>query len=412
MANKNILSLLCKKSRISYILFDKDFKIIQFDTNLSLLSNNSKELKIDADIREAFWEFIGIENNILNLLDSDKFSIKIPMICKNHKYYDIEIEIYDKSTKLFISYITQKADFSIEYLKTIKKLNKKILTLQTNEINLERERNDCDLINQNIISFHADANGIITAVNSVCIYFLGEEENNIVGKHFSVFFHTRDSSLADNRSKIFHAKSAQNRDIFLHANVIPIKDNDIHESIIVCQDITYLKKVTHELGQAKNYDTLTGLVNYSYLIKNIDEIIKSCKDNTNTFSICLIDLDDFKLINKNYGSHAGDMILKEISSTLSNFVRDFDTVARISDDKFIILFNHIKDERYLDSALQRIKKLPQLNSLIYNQDTSINFEFSLSISSFPKNANNTQDLLNYANEKMQAIKIEKKGIRN
>ncbi len=175
----------------------------------------------------------------------------------------------------------------------------------------------------------------------------------------------------------------------------------------MCQDITHLKKIEQELEYAARYDSLTGLSNRSYLLNKIDEAIKDADNNSCSFSLCFIDLDNFKPVNDNFGHHAGDMLLKHIASILSHEVRDFDTVSRIGGDEFIVLFSHIENQEYLDLAIQRIQKLPQLHPLIYNEEESIDFGFSLGVSSYPQNAHDAKTLLDYADKEMYKIKKER-----
>lgn len=405
MLNSDILPLICKKSGIFYILFNDKFEIIEFDENVSYASDSLDHLKVGLDIRDAFWEFVGIEDEILNL--KNDASVKINMIFKKSVYYDIEIQQLEneENKKIFIVYLFKKTEFTAEYLKNIQQLNKQTLVLEIDEINNQRKKSNYDLINQNIISFHVDIDGFILEVNSICIYFLGKNEDDILGKHFSVFFHTRKNNLNNNDSKIFTALSAQNDNVFFHADIIPIQENGtVVENIIVCQDITHLKKIEQELEYAVNHDSLTGLANRSLLLKNIDENIEHAKENNLVFSLCFIDLDNFKPVNDTHGHHAGDMLLKHIASILNDFVRDIDTVARIGGDEFVILFKEIQNQDYLDSVIERIKELPAKNALDYNQNTTIGFGFSLGVGSFPSDAKDAKSLIEFADKEMYKVK--------
>jgi diguanylate cyclase (GGDEF)-like protein len=52
------------------------------------------------------------------------------------------------------------------------------------------------------------------------------------------------------------------------------------------------------------------------------------------FSIVLIDIDDFKLINDVYGHQTADMVLKELSERLKKSLRRMDIPARFGGDEF------------------------------------------------------------------------------
>lgn len=409
MLDNTILRKICKKNQLSYIIFSKDFKVIEFDKDVLVLSNEPTSLKISADIRDSFWELMGLEENILNLIDTKEKNFNISIIYKNSRYYDIDIELFSskKNEESFIAYLSQKTNFSMEYLKTIQKFNKKTLILEIESLSEQKEKNYYDLIKQNILIFHVDIHGIITQVNSICLYFLGIDENKIIGQHFSLFFQSRESDT-NQTNTIFNATNIHGDKIFFYADVIPIENQGvIAENIIVCQDITHLKKVEKELEYASHHDSLTGLANRSFLLKKIDKAIQTSENSSYNFNICFIDLNKFKAINDNYGHHAGDMLLKHVASLLENMIRKFDTVARIGGDEFIILLEKIENKEYLDSTIQRIKNLARNNPLIYNEDDIIQFDFSLGISSYPKDGKDAQSLLNFADKEMYKNKARK-----
>ena len=408
MYNLDILTLVCEKNGISYITFSKNFKILDFSQNALLLADDKKAMYIGNDLQTAFWEFIGIEKNILKLLHKSEKSFQVPMICKNSSYYDMEIELYknEKHEDIFIAYMVKKSESSLRYLQTIQDINKKTLHLQTNDTK-EIKKNYYDLINKQLITFQVDMQGLITEANQVCLRFLGKESSQIVGSHFSNFFQTRDSTLKNSEEKIFNAINSLGQEIFFHADIIPVKKNNvIYENIIICQDVTYLKHIEKELEYAASHDSLTGLANRTLLLKKIDEAIEQSKEEQSMFGLCFIDLDKFKPINDTYGHHAGDMLLKHVASILEKFVRDFDTVARIGGDEFVILFKHIEDIEYINRVIQRIKQLPQKNPLLYSEYDTISFGFSLGLSIYPDDAENAIALLDFADKAMYKIKKE------
>ncbi len=375
---------------------------------MALVSDKSS-LKRGNKLQNSFWEIIGLEENILKLQDKNDKNFKIPMISKNSSYYDVEIELYktDSDETLFIALIIKKSTSSIKYLEAIQEINQKTLLLQNNDSN-EIKKNYYNLINDQLVTFHVDTNGLITEVNSVCSYFLSKDSKDLIGLHFSKFFHTRSSTLINSSDKILNATNSLGEDIFFHIDVIPVKkENVVYENIIICQDITYLKKIEKELEYAASHDTLTGLANRSRLLKKIDEAILESQENKTSFGVCFMDLDKFKSINDNYGHHAGDMLLKHAASLLENFIRSFDTAARIGGDEFIILFRDIKNENYLQTTIERINQLVDENPLLYSEEDTIPFKFSLGASSYPQDAKTAKELLDVADKNMYQSKRQK-----
>lgn len=403
MHNAVILQKLCQKSNISYILFSHDFKIMEFDDAIISLANNERNLQINNDIRESFWEFIGIENDILNLLNKKQENLKIPMIYKNSIYYDIEIEFFEKTEdkNIFFVYIVKKSGYATDYLKIIQEINKKTLVSQNSEIKINKEKNYYDLLNKQLITFHVNSEGIITKVNDVCCYFFALKEIDMLGHHFSNFFLTRESKIKDTTNKIFNATNSIGEEIFFSASVIPITyNNTFFENIIICHDVSYLKRIEKELEYAAFHDSLTGLANRTQLLKKIDEAILESNNKNNNFTLCFLDIKNFKSINENYGYHAGDMTLKHIASLLKKFVQPFDTVSRVGGDQFCILFNNIENENFIPPMIKELIKLSFDNPLLYSENDIIKFEFNFSSSSYPKDATDSKSLFDFLKKDM------------
>ncbi|MDQ7066745.1 MAG: diguanylate cyclase [Sulfurimonas sp.] len=395
-----IRQLVCKKNNISYITFDKNFKVREYNHTLKKLINAEGVLEVGSDIRHSMWEIVGLEEQLKNVLQSESDTLNFPMIMKNKEYYDLDIESFfnEKKEKLFIAYLIQKPQESLSYINMIKKINKHTLVYESENKKVKEQH--FDLINQRLLSFNVDLNGIITSINPAFSHFFDTQDTQILGKHFSHYFKSRDLDLKST-SIIFNAINTQDEIISFHADIIPVSENGtIYENIIICQDISYLKRIEKELKFAAGHDALTGLANRSKLLKKMDDVIQKAKETKTNFSLCFIDLNKFKPVNDNYGHHAGDMLLKHIAKVLCDFVRKGDMVARIGGDEFIILYDTLTDEEYLSSIKERIQKLPELHPFIYTKEDIIEFGFSLGIASYPDDARTAQELLKVADKKM------------
>ena len=391
-----ISKLLSQKSNIFYIVFDKEFKTMEFSPTIEEIIHD--ELEKGLDIRESMWELVGLEEKILKLLEDDD-AIHFPMILKGSTYYDLDVETFhsDKGAKLFIAYLIKKTRESLGYVATIKEINKKCLIYESEDKKNQEEH--YKLINKRVINFNVDMNGMISGANDAFAYFFDMEKDKILGEHFSTFFKARDSNFNDKDTIIFNAINKNDEIVSFHANIIPIsRENVIYENIIICQDISYLKEIEKELVFAAGHDSLTGVANRSQLLDKMDEAIIKSKNLNTSFSACFINLDDFKLVNSDYGRHAGDMLLKHVAKILSNFVRKNDMVARISGNKFTILFDSISDTQSINIMLERIKELAIKNPLIYTKDDVIKFTFNVSLVSYPKDASNAEKLIEVADK--------------
>ena len=76
----------------------------------------------------------------------------------------------------------------------------------------------------------------------------------------------------------------------------------------------------------------------------------------------MIDVDNFKYINDNYGHDAGDIVLHSIAQTILSCVRRSDTVIRYGGDEFAVIFYQIPEEAF-ENKLERMRYLVEILSV-------------------------------------------------
>lgn len=124
-----------------------------------------------------------------------------------------------------------------------------------------------------------------------------------------------------------------------------------------------------------NTDFLTGIANR----KRFEDILSSRVDNCHengSFSLILLDLDNFKKINDSHGHEMGDNVLKAFTKMLALCVRSNDFIARFGGDEFCIVTD-ISKSRDLESAINRIQHCTDE----FNKTHDFPFEISFSIGS-------------------------------
>lgn len=107
---------------------------------------------------------------------------------------------------------------------------------------------------------------------------------------------------------------------------------------IVNERTRLLREQATELEQQATHDQLTGLFNRRFAERFLEEGITDFIEQQRNFSIALVDLDHFKLVNDNFNHEIGDAVLTRVAVLLQANCRSVDLVARFGGEEFLIGF--------------------------------------------------------------------------
>lgn len=85
------------------------------------------------------------------------------------------------------------------------------------------------------------------------------------------------------------------------------------------------------------YDPLTQLYNRNYFFAVMDREIQRAARTGRRFCLLMLDVDDLKPINDDFGHHYGDRLLREVAEVVRVGIRGVDSAARYGGDEFVIL---------------------------------------------------------------------------
>ncbi|MBR4277505.1 MAG: GGDEF domain-containing protein, partial [Lachnospiraceae bacterium] len=143
-------------------------------------------------------------------------------------------------------------------------------------------------------------------------------------------------------------------------------------------------------------DSATGLLSKRALIEYSDYVFSSEATKHRKHYMALLDIDDFKSINDNFGHQVGDAAISILANVLSDMVRDLGMVGRYGGDEFFILTDMVEDEETLRSLLRRIRNNV---SMIAKETLGIEkMTLSIGVSASPENGDNYKDLLALADK--------------
>lgn len=134
----------------------------------------------------------------------------------------------------------------------------------------------------------------------------------------------------------------------------------------------YVFRNTEKMALA---DSLTGLFNRRYMELVLAKEIKRAKRYDCVFSICMLDIDNFKRINDKKGHQFGDTVLQNISQELQTNVREEDIVCRYGGEEFLIILPQTCSEGAQELA-ERLRK--HITSLDFFKNNHIQYSTGVS----------------------------------
>ena len=163
-----------------------------------------------------------------------------------------------------------------------------------------------------------------------------------------------------------------------------------------------------KFGQAESSattDYLTELPNARSLFLHLDAELSRCRRKNDTLAVLVCDLDGFKQVNDRFGHLQGNKILQLVSKRLRDSCREYDYVARMGGDEFVMILTSV-------TAEQVSSKIDQLDQVVKKAGREALGEeiISLSIGSafFPNDTANAEGLLAEADQRMYANKQTRK----
>lgn len=125
-------------------------------------------------------------------------------------------------------------------------------------------------------------------------------------------------------------------------SIAPLIDSEgvITSFVSIQEDVTEALMMTEKLSYHASHDSLTHLINRHEFDRRLERVITLAQNSDTEHALCYIDLDQFKIVNDTCSHTAGDELLRQISSLMSQIIRRSDTLARLGGDEFAILMEY------------------------------------------------------------------------
>jgi diguanylate cyclase (GGDEF)-like protein/putative nucleotidyltransferase with HDIG domain len=144
-------------------------------------------------------------------------------------------------------------------------------------------------------------------------------------------------------------------------------------------------------------DYLTGLPNARSLFLQLDSELSRSRRNHAHLSVLVLDLDGFKMVNDRFGHLEGNKVLRAVAARLKNACREYDYIARMGGDEFVVLLPGVEAEDVQPKAAQFRQVVKDIARELFNGG---HLNASIGIANFPTDGTDAEQLLAEADRQM------------
>ncbi|HTW30688.1 MAG TPA: diguanylate cyclase [Candidatus Sulfotelmatobacter sp.] len=148
-------------------------------------------------------------------------------------------------------------------------------------------------------------------------------------------------------------------------------------------------------------DYLTGLPNARSLFLQLDRELARCKRDNSTLTVMVSDMDGFKQINDRFGHLEGNRVLRLFAQALKDSCREYDYVARMGGDEFVVVAPGLPAEGASKKAEQMRALARQAGNEVCGEEI---LSLSVGRSVFPDDGSDAEQLLAEADRRMYVEK--------
>jgi diguanylate cyclase (GGDEF)-like protein len=166
----------------------------------------------------------------------------------------------------------------------------------------------------------------------------------------------------------------------------------------------------NDLEEAANRDDLTQLQNRRFFYHRLQEELEHAERMRKPLSVVMIDVDDLKLLNDEFGHQVGDVVLRNFARVLNRHAGPSFVTARLGGDEFAVILPET-DRRNAEQFGWRLWDELAAGPIHENDTASIYLGVSLGVGGYPWGGTDLEEIIHWADTKLYANKLERKGFK-
>ncbi|MEO8102804.1 MAG: EAL domain-containing protein [Betaproteobacteria bacterium] len=178
-------------------------------------------------------------------------------------------------------------------------------------------------------------------------------------------------------------------------------------AVITATDITAHRAAVRRAEFLLTRDALTGLPNRVLALDRLQRALDRARQAGEAAAVLHIDLDRFKAINDSVGRASGDAVLREACSRLESLLEGDNTLARVGGDELLLIADSLPGA----SGAERlaVKVMAAFEQAFIVEGRALRITCSVGVSVFPRDSEDAETLLLYADTAAGVAKSEGRG---
>jgi diguanylate cyclase (GGDEF)-like protein len=164
---------------------------------------------------------------------------------------------------------------------------------------------------------------------------------------------------------------------------------------------------TIELEKMAAHDELTQLYNRRYFYERFQEMLAQTRISKQSVALLLMDIDDLKKINDEYGHAVGDIMIANLAKVIDKHIRTNDVPTRLGGDEFAVLMPDT-DKRGAFALAQRLWEELEQVPMYEHEGLRVMLNISIGVSGFPWGGEDVDEMMHWADADMYANKVSRR----